>query len=797
MSGNANFGKVKIEDISMCLVPLEGRADFIKSDTATGMKITEYKKAGSTVWTKLDSCKLVGFADCKKITEKDWKLIERNRVGGGKFVLWYNDLGKAVLADAETKIQCNDVTLSVGGVERAEVETEMAKRIFRTLRYERDENGDVKSILAENVNVGTSSRECKKYYDAYNRLYKSVDAEGVAANYSYDERGRATQVCSSVDSKTVRTFRNYENPSADGEYIDTQTDEYGGQSRSCFKTSNGILTARTFANGLKTEYGYDGFLRPDKISASVGSLVNKNAFAYNGESLPAALSSANTEYEFEYDGQKKISHVGVDSRSRLTVTRSADGMGKTVALDYSNGGKIINSYDKFGNLVKITDAVSNKELMYCVYGDAYENVSSVTSPQRAKSRGSLLGKKGYTNISEPYTAEYSYNGIGNVDRIRRSDAYTESYAYDELGRISGEYLAFGNYGTLISKSYSYFGCDAEENGALKSTASVMNGMEISDSFTRDKFRRITSRDISAYLPSFGFDYFGYNFVYDDYVENGKTYTGGRVKKFTAYCARDNAEGTDERSFEENYSYDESGNITAVNDTKYSYDKLGRLTREDNAVREKTYAYSYDADGNITCKKEYAFTYGALSSPTKTYNYSYDGDKLAKWNGKDFIYDGLGNPTSYKGYALSWTRGTLLESFSLGDGRTVAFEYDGEGMRRSKTVKNGDTVESKTVYAYSNGKLIGEERTQNGKKTEIVYFYSNGELTGFMRDLSQYFYLKDGLGNITGVYDGAGNLCESYTYDAWGNCTVTQGGIQNAMRYKGYYFDEGLRSIGRI
>ena len=168
----------------MCLVPLEGRADFIKSDTATGMKITEYKKAGSTVWTKLDSCKLVGFADCKKITEKDWKLIERNRVGGGKFVLWYNDLGKAVLADAETKIQCNDVTLSVGGVERAEVETEMAKRIFRTLRYERDENGDVKSILAENVNVGTSSRECKKYYDAYNRLYKS-DRKSTRLNPSH------------------------------------------------------------------------------------------------------------------------------------------------------------------------------------------------------------------------------------------------------------------------------------------------------------------------------------------------------------------------------------------------------------------------------------------------------------------------------------------------------------------------------------------------------------------------------------------------------------------------------------
>src|SRR5699024_752710 len=64
-----------------------------------------------------------------------------------------------------------------------------------------------------------------------------------------------------------------------------------------------------------------------------------------------------------------------------------------------------------------------------------------------------------------------------------------------------------------------------------------------------------------------------------------------------------------------YTYDASGNITAIEDNagavaSYEYDGLGRLTRE-NIAGEKTVVYAYDNAGNLTSKKEYAYTTGNL------------------------------------------------------------------------------------------------------------------------------------------------------------------------------------------
>ena len=59
--------------------------------------------------------------------------------------------------------------------------------------------------------------------------------------------------------------------------------------------------------------------------------------------------------------------------------------------------------------------------------------------------------------------------------------------------------------------------------------------------------------------------------------------------------------------------------------------------------------------------------------------------------------------------------------------------------------------------------------------------------------TKYYYLKNVQGDITAIYDEAGNLKAEYEYDAWGNHVVTLdvGGIGslNPFRYRSYYFDE--------
>ena len=116
------------------------------------------------------------------------------------------------------------------------------------------------------------------------------------------------------------------------------------------------------------------------------------------------------------------------------------------------------------------------------------------------------------------------------------------------------------------------------------------------------------------------------------------------------------------------SYDNVGNITSISDSagivqnRYEYDDLNQLVREDNRALEKSYTYEYDDAGNILTKKIYNYTTGTLGTPIDTINYTYSGDRLISYDGQSITYDAIGNPTSYRGKALTWQNGRELASY---------------------------------------------------------------------------------------------------------------------------------------
>ena len=68
---------------------------------------------------------------------------------------------------------------------------------------------------------------------------------------------------------------------------------------------------------------------------------------------------------------------------------------------------------------------------------------------------------------------------------------------------------------------------------------------------------------------------------------------------------------------------------------------------------------------------------------------------------------------------------------------------------------------------SDGDIIAEERTSGGVSETIWYAYSgSGSLVGFIYDGEDYYYRKNLEGDITGIYDDAGNLKVTYTYDMY-------------------------------
>ena len=79
-------------------------------------------------------------------------------------------------------------------------------------------------------------------------------------------------------------------------------------------------------------------------------------------------------------------------------------------------------------------------------------------------------------------------------------------------------------------------------------------------------------------------------------------------------------------------------------------------------------------------------------------------------------------------------------------------------------------------------------------SDVVYNYRYNELDG---SIIRYYYEKNLMGDIIGIYDENGSKVAGYIYDAWGNCTVQTYGTDarigevNPFRYRGYYYDSDI------
>ena len=398
---------------------------------------------------------------------------------------------------------------------------------------------------------------------------------------------------------------------------------------------------------------------------------------------------------------------------------------------------------------------------------------------------------------------WTYNADGNLARYSENGNRVLTYLYDDIGRLL---QVSGNDGSYVKTSYDeldkstdlhykfngqrrdvYFNYYDKDNLPLDvkfGTGTAYAVTNLYDGLTRvyEKDYTLVGNTSNSKLKA--------EYSYVDWSGDKSDRTTGTVRGIN-YTFAANGLSTHDRW----YTYDNVGNIltecrwisssSKPVQESYTYDAKNQLVRHDSATLKAIYTYEYDLGGNIKSKTIYNKDSGATSTINYIYGNSAWGDELTSYNGESIVYDAIGNPTTYRGWGMTWQGRQLTKAVK---DKTVTFTYDSEGIRTSKS--DGSTT---TKYLLNGTQILAQ--TTNG--TTLSFFYDQQGNRVAMADGSNhfYYYIYNLQGDVIALADAStGKLAVTYTYDAWGklvkleDTTANSVGTQNPFRYKGYYYD---------
>ena len=172
--------------------------------------------------------------------------------------------------------------------------------------------------------------------------------------------------------------------------------------------------------------------------------------------------------------------------------------------------------------------------------------------------------------------------------------------------------------------------------------------------------------------------------------------------------------------------------------------------------------------------------------TSTTKYTVSGGVLCSPVTQTYAYDASGNPIGYQGATLSWEGKRLVGIDESGTANDATFTYDENGMR-TKKVRGTNT----TQYYY-NGSLLMGMNYDDWAYMRFSYD-SGGQVVSVNYYDTDYYYVRNGQGDIIKLIDGNGSTVVEYKYDTWGKIVSQTGdyniGYLNPFRYRGYVYDE--------
>jgi RHS repeat-associated protein len=531
-----------------------------------------------------------------------------------------------------------------------------------------------------------------------------------------------------------------------------------------------------------------------------------------------------TTYEYDDLGRmaKTIFH---DQTFR---TQEYDKLGRRVAAIDQNGKRTEYRYDDLGRLTGVKDARNQ----WTEYG--YNEIGQLIFQEDANDNRTyyeydILGRREAVQLPLNQRSGMTYDEVGNLKTMTDFNGKTITYLYDYQNRLTEKQFQDGSkvqYGYtlhglqdtvtfrdstgLITSFYDY---DYDERDRLTQRTDTIGGTSRSIQYGYDQNSNQTSVTTASGITTYSYDErdrldvtkFNGAIVADYDYDAGnrltKTTFGNGTEEVRVYDTLNRLkELTSKKGAIELskyvYTLDQVGNrktaIESVNgqgrSINYTYDDLYRLTEEaivDGVNGNRTSGYTYDNVGNRLTK--------TVNGVTTTY--SYDGndrllnEKVGGATTATYTYDNNGSTLTKTENGVTttytWNDEKRLISATVGT-QTVDYAYNDRGIRVSS--KQGGV---ETRYLLDEGIVanVWEEYAPDGT-VQASYVYGNDLITQTQAGQTSY-YLVDGLGSTRLLTDSAGQVLNSYGYEAFGQTISQSGTASNKYQYAGEQFDAAL------
>lgn len=668
-----------------------------------------------------------------------------------------------------------------------------------------DENGhETEEIASPEIQnqdyvIGTDSITTESDYDNKGNLVAELDANGVKTAYAYDDSSRVTEVTqnasaeSSADKRTVQTtYSAGSDASAD---TDTDTDT-GTDADAGTDADTSTDTASDSNTGTDTE-----------TTVTTDALGHKTVEVEDAAGL--VLSSTNN---------------GDTEEESITTTNDYDSNGNKTKETFENGDYKEYTYDP-NNLLTTTKYFEGDGTQTLESDDTYDELNRLTEMTDSKMVNGTLVPYRYT--------KYGYDAFGRMAWFAEVNSSSEpsadllakhkiTYTYDAEDKVTGVDCAMPSAAGVQGLRFTY-----DSNRWLqKITAIVKSGTATAE----------------RTLRTYTYDTNGKASVITEYPGfAGSTPTANAVTKTYQYDAFDRMSSMTYKKGSDllesyQYKYDKNANIiekTEVNNTPskaadhinhtidYTYDSFGELTKsvtvDHNAQDKKTTVqYDYDKAGNRLKKTVSVLTSASATPSTETTVSNYNGlnQLLASVTTKD------GKQTSNITYDYDMNGNQTSETDSVTSKSTVN-EYDVDNRLSKATITQPGTTAGTTKSSVQEDQYNGNgqrtEKTVNGKSTD--YYYQDGaesyttetnagtetkvqqNLLDTSRDIinqeqaastgtnAYYLYDTDIQGSTTSLLNASGTGELMYTYDDFGETTVTgTSSSKNEICYTGGIYD---------